>query len=67
MVPEGRRLFPSLTVEENLLIGAEVNREGPWNLDRIYDLFPALIERKHNGGTELSGGSTTDGSDRAGP
>ena len=56
MVPEGRRLFQSLSVEENLMIGAEVKRKGPWNLERIYGLFPALKERRHNGGTELSGG-----------
>lgn len=56
MVPEGRRLFPSLTVEENLLIGG-YGRSGPeWTLDKIYDLFPILSERRHHGGTELSGG-----------
>src|SRR5262249_57745310 len=42
LVPEGRRLFPSLTVEENLLIGGQLGRPGPWTLDRIYELFPAL-------------------------
>src|SRR5262245_41431190 len=41
LVPEGRRLFPSLTVEENILIGSYV-RSGRWSLERIYDLFPAL-------------------------
>jgi branched-chain amino acid transport system ATP-binding protein len=56
MVPEGRQIFPSLTVEENLLIGAEVGRPGRWNLEAIYGLFPALKERRRNGGTELSGG-----------
>ena len=56
MVPEGRRLFPSLTVEENLLIGAYGKREGPWSLERIYQLFPILRERRHNPGTALSGG-----------
>lgn len=56
MVPEGRRLFQSLSVEENLMIGAEVKRKGPWNLERIYGLFPILKEKRHNGGTELSGG-----------
>ncbi|PRY86033.1 ABC transporter ATP-binding protein [Donghicola tyrosinivorans] len=57
MVPEGRRLFPSLSVEENLLIGAHV-RTGSryWTLDGIYDLFPILAERRHNPGTALSGG-----------
>lgn len=56
MVPEGRRLFPSLTVEENLLIGASGQRSGPWGLAQVYDLFPALRDRKRHGGAELSGG-----------
>ncbi|WP_336799172.1 ABC transporter ATP-binding protein [Kaistia sp. MMO-174] len=58
MVPEGRRLFPSLTVEENLLIGGQVRKapQGPWNLEAIYDLFPILRERRKNPGTALSGG-----------
>ena len=56
MVPEGRRLFPSLSVEENLKIGAAGKRPGPWDLDAVYALFPALLERRHHGGTELSGG-----------
>jgi branched-chain amino acid transport system ATP-binding protein len=57
MVPEGRRLFPSLTVEENLLVGAHGRKvAGPWNLDAIYDLFPVLRERRKNPGTALSGG-----------
>ncbi len=56
MVPEGRRLFPSLTVEENLLIGAAGGRKGPWSLKSIYDLFPDLVAKKHNPGTALSGG-----------
>ena len=47
LVPEGRRLFPSLTVEENLLIGGQSRRPGPWTLDRVYDLFPVLAERRH--------------------
>jgi len=47
MVPEGRRLFPSLTVEENLLIGGRNKRKGPWSLKRIYDLFPVLGERQN--------------------
>ena len=46
LVPEGRRLFPSLTVEENLLIGGQVGRAGPWSLERIYGLFPRLAERR---------------------
>lgn len=56
MVPEGRRLFPSLTVEENLMIGAYSGRPGPWTLERLYKLFPVLEERKGNPGTALSGG-----------
>jgi branched-chain amino acid transport system ATP-binding protein len=56
LVPEGRALFPSLTVEENLLIGGQLGRPGPWNLQRIYELFPALGERRHFRSTALSGG-----------
>ena len=56
MVPEGRRLFPSLSVEENLKIGAYSARPGPWTLERIYGLFPVLKERRNNPGTALSGG-----------
>jgi len=56
LVPEGRRLFASLSVEENLLIGGQVGRQGPWNLARIYDLFPVLAERRHVPSTSLSGG-----------
>lgn len=57
MVPEGRRLFPSLTVEENLLIGGQVRRAaGPWTLGAVYDLFPVLRERRRSPGTALSGG-----------
>ncbi|CVI64041.1 ABC transporter ATP-binding protein (plasmid) [Agrobacterium leguminum] len=56
LVPEGRRLFPSLTVEENLLMGAEASRRGPWNLQRVYDTFPNIAERRRNLGSALSGG-----------
>ncbi|MBO6510679.1 MAG: ABC transporter ATP-binding protein [Roseibium sp.] len=57
MVPEGRKLFPSLTVEENLLIGAYGRKtKGPWSLETIYQMFPVLKERRTNAGTALSGG-----------
>jgi len=56
MVPEGRRLFASLSVEENLLIGGLTGRKGPWNLDRLYALFPILAQKRHDPGTALSGG-----------
>lgn len=57
MVPEGRKLFPSLSVEENLLIGKYGRKvEGPWTLDSIYTLFPVLKERRNNPATALSGG-----------
>jgi len=56
MVPEGRRLFPSLSVEENLLMGAQARRKGSWDLQAVYRLFPVLGERRRNPGTALSGG-----------
>lgn len=56
MVPEGRRLFASLSVEENLMIGAYTGRTGPWNLDSVFRLFPILHERRRQSGTALSGG-----------
>jgi branched-chain amino acid transport system ATP-binding protein len=56
LVPEGRRLFPSLSVEENLLIGGKVRRPGIWNLDSIYELFPALKDKRRAPATLLSGG-----------
>jgi branched-chain amino acid transport system ATP-binding protein len=56
MVPEGRRIFPSLTVEENLKIGAYCRRPGPWTIDRVYALFPNVAERSRQPGTTLSGG-----------
>lgn len=56
MVPEGRQLFPSLSVEENLLIGGQIGRKGPWNLGAVQKLFPILKERRHVPSTALSGG-----------
>ncbi len=57
MVPEGRKLFPSLTVEENLLIGNYGRKVvGPWTLESIFALFPILKERRSNPATALSGG-----------
>ena len=57
LVPEGRRLFPSLNVEENLLIGGYGRKApGPWTLDRVYALFPILKERRASTTPTLSGG-----------
>jgi len=56
LVPEGRKLFASLSVEENLVIGGGVKRPGPWNLAKVYELFPMLAERRASAVTELSGG-----------
>jgi len=53
-VPEGRRVFPNLTVAENLRV--PVTRPGQWNEDRIFELFPRLAERRGNRGRQLSGG-----------
>lgn len=52
-VPQEREVFPSLTVEENLTV---VARKGPWNLQRVYELFPRMKERRGNYGNQLSGG-----------
>ena len=56
MVPEGRRLFPSLSVEENLLLGGHSERKGPWSLRRVYELFPRLRDLRHLPAPALSGG-----------
>ncbi len=58
-VPQGRRLFPSLTVDEHLRIasrGSATDGGGDWTRERVYELFPRLAERKRNGGAQLSGG-----------
>ena len=56
MVPEGRMLFDTLTVEENLLMGKVTKRSGTWTLRRVYDLFPVLAERRNSLPRQLSGG-----------
>jgi branched-chain amino acid transport system ATP-binding protein len=56
MVPEGRRLFGSLTVEENLQVGATYARKGPWTIERVYELFGWMKERRTQRAAQLSGG-----------
>lgn len=56
LTPEGRRIFPSLTIEENLLVGGHRRREGPWDLAKIYDSFPLVGDRRARHGAHLSGG-----------
>ena len=56
LVPEGRQLFASLSVEENLRMGSNTRRAGPWSLDKVYALFPMLKEFRHRPSTSLSGG-----------
>jgi uncharacterized protein (UPF0261 family)/ABC-type branched-subunit amino acid transport system ATPase component len=55
-VPQGRRVWPSLTVDEHLRLAQRSGGRGPWTVARIYQLFPRLAERKKNGGGQLSGG-----------
>jgi branched-chain amino acid transport system ATP-binding protein len=55
LVPQGRRTFPSLTVDEHLRLVSQ-GRDARWNIARVYETFPRLAERRRNGGTELSGG-----------
>jgi branched-chain amino acid transport system ATP-binding protein len=56
LVPEGRRLFSSLTVEENLLVGSYHSRTGSWDLERVYALFGWMRERRRQRTAQLSGG-----------
>jgi branched-chain amino acid transport system ATP-binding protein len=56
LVPEGRHIFPSLSVAENLRVGAYAKRPGRWNLASVYDLFPLVGERRDRLGRHLSGG-----------
>ncbi len=56
LVPQGRRIFPSLSVEENLRVAARGQGEGPWTLEAIYGLFERLRERRDHRGAQLSGG-----------
>ena len=56
MVPEGRRLFPSLSLEDNLKVGMSYARKGPWNISRVYDLFPWMKERRGQKTAQMSGG-----------
>jgi len=56
MVPEGRRLFGSLSVEENLQVGAAYARQGPWTIERVYELFDWMRERRAQRTAQLSGG-----------
>jgi branched-chain amino acid transport system ATP-binding protein len=56
MVPEGRRLFPGLTVEENLLVAGRIRRAGPWNVERVLEAFPLLGDCFKRRGGDLSGG-----------
>ena len=56
MVPEGRRLFPSLTLEENLKVGATYTRTGPWTIQRVYDLFPWMKDRRTQRTAQMSDG-----------
>jgi branched-chain amino acid transport system ATP-binding protein len=56
LVPEGRRLFPSLTVEENLLTGTYRGRPGPWTVAQVFELFPWMADRRRQSASQLSGG-----------
>jgi uncharacterized protein (UPF0261 family)/ABC-type branched-subunit amino acid transport system ATPase component len=55
-VPQGRRVWPSLTVDEHFRLASKSARSGAWTIKRVYDFFPRLAERRRNGGAQLSGG-----------
>lgn len=55
-VPQGRRVWPSLTVDEHMRLASKSARSGEWTIKRVYELFPRLAERRRNGGAQLSGG-----------
>ena len=67
LVPEGRRLFPSLTVEENLVLGGQLRPPGPWTLERVYALFPVLEERRRMPSTGAVRRPAADGRHRPRP
>lgn len=56
LTPEGRKIFPSLSVEENLRVGGYRQRPGPWNLSSVYEAFPLVADRRTRYGAHLSGG-----------
>jgi len=56
LVPEGRRLFPKMTVQENLVVGSQIGRKGEWTVDKIFGVFGNLKERRHARAETLSGG-----------
>ncbi|MDF1776329.1 MAG: ABC transporter ATP-binding protein [Rhizobiaceae bacterium] len=56
LVPEGRRLFPKMTVQENLAVSAQIGRSGNWSIDSIFEVFENLVKRRHAKAETLSGG-----------
>src|SRR5581483_8682012 len=56
LVPQGRRVFPTLTVRENLAVAVQRRKGGTWSIQRVFDLFPRLKERSHQHAGSLSGG-----------
>tara|TARA_R110002126_G_scaffold176641_1_gene325342 strand:+ start:30983 stop:31711 length:729 start_codon:yes stop_codon:yes gene_type:complete len=56
LVPEGRRLFPKMTVQENLAVSAQIGRSGNWTIDSIFEVFENLVKRRHAKAETLSGG-----------